>query len=94
MIMNELKCPNCGASITVDREREFCFCSYCGTKIMLQNENEVIYTDKARIKESADNKEIELKKMEIQNEQQRRAMYMLIGMTLICLLLLFIDKLF
>lgn len=29
-----LKCPSCGASIELDENREFGFCSYCGTKVM------------------------------------------------------------
>ena len=30
------KCPNCGANIQVDSERNECFCSFCGTKINTQ----------------------------------------------------------
>ena len=30
----ELKCPSCGASINLDSDKEFGFCSYCGAKIM------------------------------------------------------------
>lgn len=29
-----LKCPSCGADITIDDSRDFCFCQYCGTKIV------------------------------------------------------------
>ena len=29
-----LKCPSCGANVDISDDREFCFCSYCGTKIM------------------------------------------------------------
>ena len=37
--MLQLKCPNCGADITLDDTREFGFCSYCGTKILLNEYN-------------------------------------------------------
>lgn len=30
------KCPNCGANIQVDSERNECFCSFCGSKINTQ----------------------------------------------------------
>ena len=33
--MLQLKCPNCGADITLDDTRDFGFCSYCGTKVLL-----------------------------------------------------------
>ena len=29
-----LNCPNCGANIEIDENREFGFCTYCGTKIV------------------------------------------------------------
>ena len=28
-----LVCPNCGASLTIESDRQFAFCQYCGTKI-------------------------------------------------------------
>lgn len=31
-----LKCPECNADITIDEDREFGFCSFCGTKIMVE----------------------------------------------------------
>ena len=34
-----LKCPNCGGELKVEANREFCFCQYCGTKILLSDEN-------------------------------------------------------
>lgn len=34
-----LKCPNCGGELQVQSDREFCFCQYCGTKILLSDEN-------------------------------------------------------
>lgn len=30
-----LKCPNCNADIELDQDREFGFCNYCGSKIMI-----------------------------------------------------------
>ena len=33
--MLQLKCPNWGADIALDDTREFGFCSYCGTKVLL-----------------------------------------------------------
>lgn len=33
MAIVSLKCPSCGADITLDDSKEFGFCSYCGTQI-------------------------------------------------------------
>lgn len=30
-----LKCPNCNSDIELDKDREFGFCNYCGTKIVV-----------------------------------------------------------
>ena len=49
-----LKCPECGAQLTVEADRNYSFCSYCGTKILIQNENERVYrhVDEAGIKKA------------------------------------------
>lgn len=36
MSLVSAKCPNCGASIQVDNERKEAFCSYCGSKVEVQ----------------------------------------------------------
>jgi len=36
MSLVSAKCPNCGASIQVDNERNEAFCSYCGSKVAVQ----------------------------------------------------------
>ena len=33
MAIRALKCPSCGADITLDDTREYGFCSYCGSRI-------------------------------------------------------------
>ncbi|MDR1201822.1 MAG: zinc ribbon domain-containing protein [Tannerellaceae bacterium] len=39
-------CPNCGASIQLDNERQDGFCSYCGSKIKVQEAISLIKLDK------------------------------------------------
>lgn len=65
--ITSIKCPDCGASLSVEEGREKLFCSYCGSKIIVTNENEYIYRhiDEAKIKEAEVNKAVELKKLEI-----------------------------
>lgn len=31
--MSQMKCPNCGAQMDVHPDKDFQFCSYCGTKV-------------------------------------------------------------
>lgn len=69
-----LKCPACGADINVESGREFSFCSYCGSKIIMNNENEHIYRniDEARIKEAENNKLLRLREMELEEQENLR----------------------
>ena len=39
--MIKTSCPNCGAVMEVDENREFAFCTYCGTKIILKSNVEI-----------------------------------------------------
>ena len=67
-----VKCPSCGGELTVkDDNRDFMFCEYCGTKVMLDDYRETHrFVDEARIQESKDAKELELKKMEFEERKR------------------------
>ena len=60
MRLIELKCPNCGAAFQVDADRDFCFCSYCGTKSLIDNgTNRIIHVNTYHIQDDAKIKEAE-----------------------------------
>jgi DNA-directed RNA polymerase subunit RPC12/RpoP len=69
------KCPECGAELQVEGNREFAFCTYCGAKIMLQNDNEQIYhyINDADIKRAETEQLIEIKRMEIAENKRKSA---------------------
>lgn len=60
--VNKIQCPNCGANLNVSEKRDVLFCEYCGSKLILTDENhyklDVNYThtyreiDEARIAEA------------------------------------------
>ena len=68
----KLQCPNCNANLEVKDDTKQCFCTYCGTKILLQNDNEyyIHHIDEARIKEAEVQHEIA--RMQFQEQQIRR----------------------
>lgn len=49
MGIKTLKCTTCGANIELDDDREFGFCKFCGTKLMLVEKVEVKHTGKVSI---------------------------------------------
>ena len=85
-----LKCPKCGADLQIEQGRTQCFCSYCGSKILLQNENEYIYrtVDEAKIRETELQAEMYRKEMEARERKcemsrnffkKRLIIYVLLG---------------
>ncbi len=66
-----VKCPECGASLNIEEGRSQVFCSYCGTKIIINNENEFIYRtiDEAEIKKAETDRILKLREIEL-NEKK------------------------
>jgi len=62
-----IRCPKCGANLNIEEGRSTAFCTYCGTKILIHNENEHIYRhiDEAGIKKAETDQMMMLKKMEL-----------------------------
>ncbi len=69
--MRACQCPNCNAQISLDDSRDFGFCSYCGTKIMLDDYRSTHrVVDEARIYESETEKLIRLKELELEERER------------------------
>ena len=70
-----LKCPECGADISLEEGHKQCFCQYCGAKIMI-DDGSTTHTyrkvDEARIKEAEVDKLIRLKELEIKQKEAER----------------------
>lgn len=47
MSLVNVKCPNCGAAIQLDSSREEGFCSYCGSKVLVQEAINKVKIDKS-----------------------------------------------
>lgn len=68
-------CPQCNGEIHITEETHQCYCSHCGTKIIL---NDASYTvthrtiDEARIKEAEVNQQVQLGQLEIEKEKAKQ----------------------
>lgn len=65
-----IKCPECGADLSVEAGRAFLFCSYCGRKVIISSDtpySEVVFrtVDEAGIKEAETERILKLKRMEM-----------------------------
>ena len=65
MKLISMRCPHCGAELSIDMERRQAFCQYCGNMLLLDDENTININkrivDEARLKEA----EIRLKELMI-----------------------------
>lgn len=67
----KLECPACGASLSVEEGRKQVFCSYCGTKILVNDENEYVFrhVDEADLKRAESERIIKLKELELEEKR-------------------------
>ena len=60
-----VKCPQCNADLSIEEGRETAFCTYCGTKIIIDNENKKEYTyryiDEAELRQTETEHDIRMK---------------------------------
>lgn len=96
--MVTLECPKCGASLNAD-DREVFFCSHCGAKIMLHNENEHVYhiikestntyryIDETEIAKIEAEKQVKIKRMETDEgkaKAKNTALMTIVKISIIC----------
>ena len=66
-----VKCPECGAMLNIEENRTQAFCSYCGAKVLIHNENEFTYrhVDVADLERAETERVVQLKKMELAEKE-------------------------
>lgn len=69
-----VKCPECGANLPIEEGREKIFCSYCGTPIIMTDENEYTYRhiDEAEVKRAETEQLVHLKELEMEEKEDER----------------------
>ena len=80
--MYQLKCPACGGDIEIEENRTSCFCSYCGTKVYVDNETHRVeitkninyhktYTDEAKIRKIEFEERMNERKFAAEREERK-----------------------
>ena len=66
-----VKCPECGANLPIEEGRDQIFCSYCGTKVIVTNDNEHIFRhiDEAGIMQAETDRMVRMRELEIAEEK-------------------------
>lgn len=67
------KCPECGALLNIEADRSTAFCSYCGAKIVVHRDNEVIWheIDDAMIKKAETDRIVRINEMKLRQEESQ-----------------------
>lgn len=67
-----VKCPDCGQTLSIEEDRTQAFCTYCGAKVLISNENEYVFwqVDEADIKKAETERLIKLKELELQERRE------------------------
>ena len=69
-----VKCPECGAGLPIEKGQSQIFCSYCGAKVVVVNENEYTYRhiDEAEVKKAEADRAVRLRELEIEEKQREK----------------------
>jgi DNA-directed RNA polymerase subunit RPC12/RpoP len=80
-----LKCPECGADLEIQDDREFIFCQYCGRKIYM-DESDVVKL--AKINRGIKQDEIDLKK-----DKDKKFLLLMAGLGIFMILMFILGSL-
>lgn len=76
MKLLSMTCPNCNANLdNIDPSRKYCYCQYCGTKILIDDEvnrRETHIYDEAKIKETESTERVKMREMDIEHEHSKQ----------------------
>ena len=84
-----VKCPNCGHDLSIEENRTQAYCSYCGGKILISNENEYVVrkVDEAAIKQAEADREVRLRELDIREQQEKHGRGLRSGLTVVWVIL-------
>lgn len=93
MRVYQMKCPACGGDIEIDENRDFCFCSYCGTKVHVDDGTHRVeitkninyhktYTDEAKIRKIESEERLQERKFAAEQEERKSKKWKTFGIVL------------
>ena len=89
MKIKSLNCPECGASIEIDKSRDVCFCSYCGCKITVDEDKKEINVNINKTTRNID--ETEIMKVKSEAKENRKTLLLIFSCIFIFICLLSIP---
>ena len=69
--MISVKCPECGAPVEMDQYRRSAVCEYCGTRIIMHDDNTISIRDEAEIIQAETEQAVKLNQIELRAHRQK-----------------------
>ena len=87
--MVSCKCPECKAELEISGDREYAYCQYCGTKILLHNDNVKVFRkiDEAEIKKTESNERMYNRMLDREDRKLSLKTKGIIAYVIICLVM-------
>lgn len=85
------KCPECKAELSIEEGREMAFCTYCGAKVIIRNDNFVVHKNinEAEIKRAENDYAIRMRQMDREDRERNiKKVIILVWIGIIILLIL------
>lgn len=85
-----VKCPDCGQTLSIEENRTQAFCSYCGAKVLISNENEYVFrqVDEADIRKAETERLVRLRELDIAEKNSSLHKVLMVIWLIITLILL------
>ena len=67
-----VKCPECGKTLSIEPDRTQAFCTYCGAKVLISNDNEFVFrqVDEADVRKAETDRMVRMHEIEMQEKNQ------------------------
>lgn len=96
MKIYQLKCPACGGTIEIEKSRTFCFSSYCGTKVYIDDETHRVeitkninyhktYTDEAKIRKIESEERMQEQRFVAERDKRKSKKWSALGTVLLAI---------
>ena len=84
-----VKCPDCGKTLSIESDRTQAFCTYCGAKVLISNENEFVFrqVDEAGIQQAETDRMVKLRQLRMDEKEQEGRKYLIIVWIVITVIL-------
>ncbi len=88
--MVPLTCPSCGATLEVRNDTKTCFCTYCGTKLLIDDGSKTVTINKNININKVTRDETKIEEIRIKEKSSNKSLVLLFIMAIFMWVMLFL----